>query len=84
MNEIISNVIDNSTWVSDENDTIFKFSNGKDLAINEENHLHYSLRCFDNKVEIQMGNKKRYHIDYINDFTLCLYNSNEKFIITPE
>jgi hypothetical protein len=82
--ETIRKVINNSTWVSNENNTIFEFSNGKDLSINGKNHLQYSLSFADNRVVIQMGVIRKYYVDFINDFTLCLYNDNEKFRISPE
>lgn len=80
---IINKMIDNSIWVNPANNMILKFANGDNLFINGTYHLHYSLTYTNNNIIIQWG-KESYKVDYINDFTLCLYNNEEKFWITVE
>jgi hypothetical protein len=82
--EIINKMINNSTWICPKSSNTFKFTNGKDLSINGKNHLNYTLTAVDNKIVIQIGSNKSYYVDYVNDFNLYLYNSNEKFWIVPE
>jgi hypothetical protein len=82
--EIINRVIDNSVWISPESSNTFKFAKGRELIINDKNNLNYTLSTIDNKIVMQLGTNKRYYIDYVDDFTLCLYNGSEKFRIVPE
>lgn len=77
-------MLNNSTWVSKDNNTTFKFSNGNTLSINGKNNSHYSLSLTGKEIVIQLGAEKSYYVNYIDDFTLCLYNHNEKYRITPE
>jgi hypothetical protein len=82
--EVINCMLNNSTWANPEDKNIYKFSNGKELSINGKSHFKYSLNSVEDKIIIQLGYKKEYYIKYINDFTLYLYNDEEKFRIIPE
>jgi hypothetical protein len=82
--KLIRDVINNSTWVNRETKMTLRFSNGKDLAINGKNHMVYSLKSIADKTIIKLGYEKSYYVDFINDFTLSLYNQQEQFQITPE
>jgi hypothetical protein len=82
--DTIYNMISNSTWVCKDNHNVFKFSSGNSLSINGKNHLQYSLIHLENRIVIQMGAEESYYVDFIDDFTLCFYNNNERFRITPE
>jgi hypothetical protein len=81
---LIRNLINDSTWVRKETNTTLQFSNGKDLAINGQNHMVYSLKSVDNKTIIQLDKERVYYIDFVNDFTLSLHNQHEQFQINPE
>ena len=80
----INCLINNSTWINHENNTIYEFVNDTSLSINGKEHFQYSINVIDNKLVIQIGARVNYCVDYINDFILCFYNNNEKFRITPE
>ncbi|HEY4786263.1 MAG TPA: hypothetical protein VIH57_09440 [Bacteroidales bacterium] len=82
--ETIRKMINDSTWINNENSTLFTFSNDKDCSLNGKNHLYYSLSNVDSRIVIQIGADKSYYVDYINDFSLCFYNDNERFRITLE
>ena len=81
---IIHSLINNSTWNTAENNLIYKFENGKDLWINGNNHMEYSLKWKKNKVQIQLENDKKYFVEFVNDFTLNFYNDSERIVIRPE
>jgi hypothetical protein len=82
--ETIKCMIDNSTWNSHEKKAIYEFVNGSSLSINGKNQLQYSINSCNDRIELQIGSEKKYNIEYINDFVLKLYNSNESFMIMPE
>jgi hypothetical protein len=84
--EIINSLINDSTWSTLDNAAIYKFANGKDVYINGNTHYDYSINynISNNRIVMIMGAVKKYYINFINDFTLELYNSNEKFRIRPE
>jgi hypothetical protein len=82
--ETIHSVIDNSTWVSNNQSSIFKFGKGNDLSINGKEKKPYSLSYDHDKIVMQMGTEESYYIDYVNDFILNFYNGNDKFRLTPE
>jgi hypothetical protein len=80
---IIEGMINNSTWTNPDNNKIYKFSNGRELAINGKNHLQYSLQSLENKTVLNLENQGLFYVDYINDFNLKLYNDTEIFSLTP-
>jgi hypothetical protein len=82
--EIIKCMINNSTWKSPEKNIVYKFNNNKELLINGNNHLQYSLKTNNEKIELQIGHEKKYEIEYINDFVLKLHNGIESFRIMPD
>ena len=82
--ETIQGMINNSTWTNPENKHVYQFCNGRDLILDGKDHVSYSLNYSENKVVLQLGPKKKYFIEYINDFILSLYNNEEKFVIMPE
>jgi hypothetical protein len=82
--ETIKYMINNSTWKNPAKKTVYKFANENALSINGENHLHYSIHSRNDKIELLIDSAKCYNIEYVNDFTLKLYNNNESFIIMPE
>lgn len=81
--EIIKGMINNSTWVNPENQTIYKFTGKNELYINGENHMRYLLKRCNNQVVIKLGSQKKYFVEYVNDFKLEIYNDKEIFRITP-
>ena len=56
----------------------------RDLWINGNNHLTYALNIASGKVKIKLNNFEYYYVEYVNDFTLYLYNEKEKIRIMPE
>jgi len=82
--ETICNMIINSTWKNHEKSNIYKFITGNMLSINGRNNLQYSVNINIDKIELLMGSEKRYYVEYVNDFTLKLYNNDESFNIMPE
>ncbi len=82
--EIINSLINDSTWSTIDNKAVYKFVNGKDVYINGNTHCNYFINYKDNRIVIVLGIAKKYYVNYINDFTLELYNDKEKFKIMPE
>ena len=80
----INSLINNSTWLDNEKQVVFQFSNGKDLSINGKNHIEYHLNSIGKKTVIQLGPRGKYTVEFINDFTLYLQNDNEKLKLMPE
>jgi hypothetical protein len=80
----IDSLLNDSTWSTTDNNLIYKFSNGKDLWINGNNHLKYSLKRKNKKVQIRLDNEKEYFVEFIDDFTLYFYNEKERIVIMPE
>lgn len=80
----INSLINNSVWSDPESRIVYDFSNGKDLSINGQNHLNYFIERINKKVEIQIGDEKRYLIEYVNDFNLKLYNEKEVIRLKPD
>lgn len=76
--EVIHRIIDNSTWVSNSK-MIYTFRNAKELSINGEKFLNYSLSSSGSKISIHIDDKINYYVDFIDDFTLLFYNNNEEF-----
>lgn len=81
--EIIKDMINNSTWINPESQTIYKFTKNNELYINGKNHLRYLLKRCNNQVVMKLGSKQRFFIEYINDFNLQIYNDEDVFRITP-
>lgn len=81
--EVIKGMINNSTWIDPEKNTIYKFANENHLVIDGTNHIKYRVKKNNNKVVIQLGSAKKYFVEYVNDFILNIYNRDEKFMITP-
>ena len=80
---IIKGMINDSTWTNPDNSNVYKFSKGRELAINGKNHLQYSLHSLENKTVLKLDKHGQYYVDYVNDFILKLYNDSEIFSITP-
>jgi hypothetical protein len=76
---IINNLINNYTWSTTDNKVYYRFENGKDLWINDINHLTYIVNSVNGKIIIQIGTDKKYVIEYVNDFLIELHNEQEKF-----
>ena len=84
MKKTIKCMINNSTWISHEKNTVYRFINNSHLSINGKNHLRYSINTCNNYIEIQLGSQEKYQIEYVNDFILKIFNTNESFNIMPE
>ena len=82
--EIINNLINDSTWSTRDNKAVYRFENGKDVYINNNTHYNYAINYTNDKIVIMLGVTKKYYVNYINDFKLELYNTNEKFTLMPE
>ena len=82
--ETINKLINNSVWSDPESKVSYNFSNEHELTINGQNHLNYFIKCVNKKIEIQIGDEKRYLIEYVNDFTLKLHNGKETIKLMPE
>jgi hypothetical protein len=82
--EIINSLIHDSTWSTLDNTAVYRFVNGKDVYINGNTLCNYFINNIDNRIVIALGITKKYYVNYINDFTLELYNDKEKFKIMPE
>ena len=80
----IKSMLNNSTWYSYEKNTSYEFFNGNSLSINGVNHLHYSIASQKDKIELQISSGIKYNVEFVNDFTLKLYNNNEAFRLMPE
>ena len=78
------NMLSNSIWMSSEKNTSYQFTNGNFLSINGKDHTPYSINSHSNKVELLIDSITSYNIEYIDDFTLKLFNKIESFIIMPE
>jgi len=81
--EIIKGMINNSSWVNPENQTIYMFAGKNELYINGENHLRYLVKRCNKQIIIKLGSPKWYFVEYVNDFNLQIYNDEETFRITP-
>ena len=82
--DIINSMLNDSTWTDLTKNQVYKFENGRDLWINGNNHLTYALNSSSGKVKIKLNNFEYYYVEYVNDFTLFLYNEKEKFRLMPE
>lgn len=82
--ETIKSMINESTWTNTESKSVYRFSSGNHLSINGKDDLQYSLNVSENKVVLELGSKKKYFIEYVNDFILNLYNGEERFSIMPD
>ena len=82
--DIVNAMINNSTWSDLEKRKVYKFENGRDLWINGNKHLTYVLDSTGDKVKIKLGAIGFYFVEYVNDFTLYLYNDKEQFKLMPE
>ncbi len=81
--EIVKGMISNSTWIDPENKVVFKFTDDKKLTINGDTQLPYSVLTKQNKIVLKLGTTQMYHVEYVNDFQLKIYNEHEKFRIIP-
>lgn len=81
--DIIGKLLHYSKWVSPDSNNCFEFRNEKVILLNNKILAFYSLKQSNGKILIQID-KTIYTVDYINDFTLRLYNTDDSFIITPE
>jgi hypothetical protein len=81
--EVINRLIDDSTWSTIDTNEVYKFENGKDVCINENVRYEYVLNYSNNRIVILLGESKKYYVNYINDFTIELYNTKEKFRLMP-
>ena len=77
-------MLSNSIWKSSEKNTIYQFTNGNFLSINGKDHKPYSINSHSNKIELLIDSITSYNIEYIDDFTLKLFNKIESFIIMPK
>lgn len=82
--EIINSLINDSTWSTKDNNAVYRFENGKDVYINGNAHCNYAINYDNKRIVMLMGVSKKYYVNYINDFTLELFNTREKFMIMPE
>ena len=82
--DVINSMLNDSTWADKTKNQVYKFENGRDLWINGINHLTYVLNFTSGKVKIKLNNFDYYYVEYVNDFTLYLYNEKEKIRIMPE
>jgi hypothetical protein len=82
--EVINSLINDSTWSNRDNTEVYRFVNGKEVFINGSTHCNYFININNNRLVLTLGVSKKYYINYINDFTLELFNSREKFRIMPE
>ena len=82
--EIIKKMVNNSTWNSIENMTVYNFVSENEISINGKSHIPYSLNLQNDKLELQIGTECLYNIEFVNDFKLRLYNNNESFSIMPD
>jgi hypothetical protein len=82
--DVINSMLNDSTWSDLAKGKVYKFENGRDLCINGNNHLTYLLNGAKGKVKIKIGTLGFYFVEYVNDFTLYLYNDKEKFRLMPE
>jgi hypothetical protein len=80
----INTLINNSSWADPESRIVYNFSNGKDLSINGKDHLNYFIKAVNKKIEIQIGDEKRYIIEYVNDFSIKLHNEKETIRLRPD
>jgi hypothetical protein len=80
---LIERILNNSIWINPENKIVYKFSNDGVLSIEGGEYFPYSINSSNDYTELQIGAKKRYNIEYVNDFILRLHNSKENFRITP-
>ena len=81
--QTLKEMINNSTWVSLNDNKVFKFSNNREVEINGINQLNYTLQSRNNTTILSIDNEGNYTVDYLNDFNLKLYNEAEQFYITP-
>jgi len=81
--EIITRMLNNSTWIDPNKQTVYKFSDKNQLFINGKNHIQYELKERNNQVVIKQGSSKMFVVDYVCDFILNIHNNDEKFMITP-
>jgi hypothetical protein len=82
--EIINSLINDSTWSTKDNTAVYRFVNGKDVYINGNNHCNYAINYVNKRIVMLLGVSKKYYVNFINDFTLELFNTKEKFRIMPE
>lgn len=81
--EIITRMLNNSTWIDPKKQTVYKFSENNQLFINGKNHIQYAVKKRNNQVVIKLGSSKPFVVDYVCDFILNIHNNDEKFMITP-
>jgi hypothetical protein len=82
--DIINTLLNDSTWSNTDNNYVYRFANGKEVYINNSTCCNYVLNYDKNRIVILMGVAQKYYVNYINDFTLELFNTKEKFRIMPE
>jgi hypothetical protein len=81
--ETIMRMLNNSTWINSEKQTIYKFSKDNQLSIDGKNHIQYALKKRNNQIVIKLGSEKKYVVEYVCDFMLQIHGDEEKFMITP-
>ena len=82
--ETIKTIVNNSTWNSIENMTVYNFVSENAISINGKSQIPYSLNLHNDKLELQIGADCLYNIEFVNDFKLRLYNKSESFNIMPD
>lgn len=77
-------MLNDSTWKNSRQNTFYMFSKGNILSINGQDPVSYSINSHHDQIELRIASFASYKIEYIDDFTLKLFNKIESFIIMPE